>query len=202
MDGIADLTMLRHHFGEMSELVKRKLLRRLDAHCRAFIALSPYLVLATCDGEGRVDASPRGDAPGFVVVVDDVTLLLPDRPGNRRVDSFSNVLQSAGVGLIFLVPGVNETLRVNGRAEIITEPTLLGGLAAQGKVPTTGLRIAVEEAFFHCGKAAIRSKLWDPSRHVPRGTFSLGRAVAEQTGVMAVAEAEESIATAYRDRLY
>jgi predicted pyridoxine 5'-phosphate oxidase superfamily flavin-nucleotide-binding protein len=111
MDGIGDLESLRAHFGAMATMVARKVMPRLDRHSRAFIALSPFLVLATADGNGGVDASPRGDAPGFVAMRDDTTLVIPDRPGNRRVDSFSNIIRQPGIGLIFFVPGFDETLR-------------------------------------------------------------------------------------------
>jgi len=203
MDGLSDLTQLHAHYGEVHPLARKKVLERLDAHCRAFIALSPIAVLATADAEGRVDASPRGDAPGFVQVLDDTTLLLPDRPGNNRVDSYGNVLSHPGVGLLFLVPGLNETLRVNGNARVVTEPTLLASAAAQGKPPRAGLLIDVREAFFHCGKALIRAKLWDASRHVPRNSFpSLGRVIADQTGACSAEEADQRVEEGYRTRLY
>ena len=160
---IAEPAELRAHMGAVNPLAERKVLDRLDAHCRDFIALSPFLVLATADGEGRADASPRGDAPGFVEVVDERTLFIPDRRGNNRVDSFGNVLASPGVGLIFMVPGIAETLRVNGRATLTRDPDLLAPATVQERTPTLGLLVAVEEAFFHCGKALIRSKLWDPA---------------------------------------
>src|ERR1700686_3484735 len=114
MDRIADLPSLRTHFGTMTAIAAHKTMPRLDRYSRAFLSLSPFLVLATADGDGGVDASPRGDAPGFVAMHGDTTLIIPDRPGNRRVDSFSNVIRQAGVGMIFFVPGFNETLRVNG----------------------------------------------------------------------------------------
>jgi PPOX class probable FMN-dependent enzyme len=203
MDQIADDAALRAHFGPVSVLAETKTLSRLDHYCRDFIALSPFLVLATSDGQGNMDASPRGDAPGFVAVLDDMTLLLPDRPGNRRVDSFHNILASPGVGLLFLVPGIGETVRVNGTATLVTDPALLAGSVAQGKVPGAGLLIAVREVFFHCGKALIRSKLWDPSVQVPRASFpTLGRIAAEQTRAMSTEAAEAAIEIAYRDRLY
>ena len=110
-------------------------MNRLDEHCRNFIALSPFLVLASSDGEGGSDASPRGDAPGFVRVLDDTSLLLPDRPGNRRMDTYGNVLVRPGVGLVFLVPGIDETLRVNGTARVVTDGDLLASVAAEGVVP-------------------------------------------------------------------
>jgi uncharacterized protein len=203
MDGIADLESLRAHFGAMTTIVARKVMPRLDRHSRAFIALSPFLVLATADGNGGVDASPRGDAPGFVAMRDGTTLIIPDRPGNRRVDSFSNVVRQPGIGLIFFVPGFDETLRVNGTGRLVTDATLLTPLEAQGKVPATGLLVSITEVFFHCGKALIRSKLWDPSRHVARDSFpSLGRIIAEQTAVMSAESAEQYVATSYREKLY
>ncbi len=203
MQQITDGPALRTHFGVVNPLAERKVLRRLDRHATAFIRLSPFLVLATADAGGRVDASPRGDAPGFVLVLDEANLLLPDRPGNNRVDSFGNILANPGVGLIFLVPGIEETLRVNGRAAVVTEQTLLAPAIAQGKTPRTGLLIAVEEVFFHCAKALKRSRLWDASHHVERGRFpSLGRIIAEQTGACDAREADDRIEEGYRTRLY
>ena len=194
---------LRAEYGAINHLASLKVLGALDRFCREFIALSPFLVLASGDGAGRADASPRGDAPGFVAVLDDHTLVIPDRLGNKRVDSFGNIVRSPGVGLIFLVPGVNETLRVNGTAVLTRDATVLAPLAAQGKVPLVGLVVNVEEAFFHCGKALIRSKIWDASRQVEKGRFpSLGRILAEQTAAVTVEAAETSIAEAYRSRLY
>jgi uncharacterized protein len=203
MDGIGDLESLRAHFGAMTTMVARKIMPRLDRHSRAFITLSPFLVLATADGNGGVDASPRGDAPGFVAMRDDTTLVIPDRPGNRRVDSFANIIRQPGIGLIFFVPGFDETLRVNGTGRLVTDAALLTPLEAQGKVPVTGLLVSITEVFFHCGKALIRSKLWDPSRHVARDSLpSLGRIIAEQTAVMSAESAERYVATSYRERLY
>ena len=203
MDAIADQARLRAHFGTIHPLAVRKVLARLDPHCRAFIALSPLAVLATTDGEGRMDASPRGDAPGFVKVLDEATMLLPDRPGNNRADSYGNVLAHPGVGLLFLVPGMDETLRVNGTARIVTDADLLAGAAVQGKAPRTGLLIAVAEAFFHCGKALKRAGLWDASRHIDRGVFpSLGRIIADQTRACDADDADRGIEENYRTGLY
>lgn len=201
--GIADPAELRSHIGAVSDLAERKVLKRLDGFCRDFIALSPFLVLASADGQGHVDASPRGDAPGFVRVIDGETLLIPDRRGNNRVDSFLNVLAAPAVGLVFMVPGINETLRVNGRARLTRDAGLLAPSAAQGKEPTTGLLVSVDEAFFHCGKALIRSQLWAAEAQVERSAFpTLGRIVAEQTRAIGVAEAEANLEEAYRSRLY
>jgi len=194
---------LRAHFGQLNQLAEKKVLNHLDKFCRDFIALSPFLVLASSDGKGHADASPRGDAPGFVAVLDDKTLLIPDRRGNNRVDTFGNILASPGIGLVFLVPGINETLRVNGRAEISQDAELLTPLAMQNVVPIIGLKTHVEETFFHCGKALMRSKLWNPAAQVERNSFpTLGRIVAEQTAAIAVEEAEKVMEEGYRTRLY
>lgn len=203
MDCILDQDSLRAHFGPVSDLALRKQLTHLDPHCRAFIALSPFCVLATSDGQGGVDASPRGDAPGFVKVLDDRTLLLPDRPGNRRVDSFKNVVANPGVGLLFFVPGIDETVRINGNARVITEASLLEQVPAQGKTPVTGLVVTVTEAFYHCAKALIRSKLWDPETRIERKSFpTLGRIIADQTSGIDPDVADAGIAEAYRSKLY
>lgn len=124
-DPIDDADALRAHFGPVNPLAERKLLTRLDQFCRDFIALSPFLVVASSDGQGGADASPRGDSPGFVRVLDDSTLLIPDRRGNNRVDTFGNIIAAPGIGLIFMVPGINETLRINGRASVTRDPVLL-----------------------------------------------------------------------------
>jgi PPOX class probable FMN-dependent enzyme len=200
---IDDPDELRAHIGAVNPLAERKVLPALDQFCRDFIALSPFLVLASVDRAGAADASPRGDAPGFVRVLDDKTLLIPDRRGNNRVDTFGNIISAPSVGLIFMVPGINETLRVNGRASVTRDPSLLEPSVVQERVPTIGLLVSVDEVFFHCGKALIRSKLWDPSTQVERNRFpTLGRIVAEQTKAIGVAEAEANLEEAYRSRLY
>jgi len=201
---IADESALRGRYAEPSEIVKRKQLDRLDVHCRAIIAHSPFLVLATAGADGTVDASPRGDAPGFVKAIDDRTLMLPDRRGNNRLDSLTNVLGNPEVGMIFFVPGLGETLRVNGRAEIVTDAAVLDGMAVAGKAPASALRIAVREAYLHCAKAVIRAKLWSDDYKIDRNAFpSLGRMVAEQVGADdRVEEFDRAIEESYRTRLY
>jgi PPOX class probable FMN-dependent enzyme len=190
-------------YGAPSERSLKKQLTRFDKHSRAFIARSPFLVIASSDPSGRCDASPKGDAPGFVQVVDDETLLIPDRLGNNRVDTIGNLLARPGVGLIFFVPGINETLRVNGRASITTDAALLEPLAVNGKVPRSGILIAAEEIYFHCGKALIRSDLWNPEKQLRRSEFpSLGRILADQIGGISVEEAERQTAESYKTRLY
>ena len=203
MNEIPNQTALRAHMGPISPTAERKVLPRLDRHCRHFIALSPLLVVATADASGRVDASPRGDPPGFVRVLDDETMLIPDRPGNNRVDTFANVLSAPGIGLIFFVPGVDETLRINGAARLSTEADALEPSAIRGKTPRIGLVVAIHEVFFHCGKALKRARLWDPAAAIERSEFpTLGRILADQTAEFTVAEADARIETAYRERLY
>jgi PPOX class probable FMN-dependent enzyme len=203
MDVVGDLDELRGIYGPPNERSLKKQLSRFDNHCRAFIARSPFLVIASSDPSGRCDASPKGDAPGFVQVLDDATLLIPDRLGNNRVDTIGNLLARPGVGLIFFVPGLNETLRVNGRARITTDPGLLEPLAVNGKVPRSGILLAAEEIYFHCGKALIRSDLWNPEKQHRRAEFpSLGRILADQIGGISVEESERLTAESYRTRLY
>jgi len=165
---IATEEALRALIPEPTELVASKLATRLNALTRQFIERSPFLLLATSDAEGHVDVSPRGDPSGFVRILDDVTLLLPERPGNRIADSLRNVLQNPRVGLLFVVPGVGETFRVNGRATLITDQTLLGPCTVEGKAPKLGILIDIECAFTHCSKAFLRSQLWDATRFLDR----------------------------------
>lgn len=193
---------LRDCYDAPNETVRKKILARLDKHARAFIGLSPLVMLATAGPDGA-DCSPRGDAPGFVRVEDDSTLLLPDRRGNNLIDSLRNVAQQPSVGLLFLVPGINETLRVNGSARIVTDPARLEPMAVQGQVPASALEISVREVFFHCGKALIRSSLWNPDKHVPRASFpTLGRIIADQVAGVEAAALEANLEDAYKTRLY
>ncbi len=154
-----------------SDLVKRKCVDRLDKHCRDFIALSPFLILGTADANGHADVSPRGDPPGFVKVLDEKTLLIPDRPGNNLLDSLSNIVANPEVGLLFVIPGFDETLRVNGRAEVVRDPALLAPLAVDGKAAKVGIRVTVREVYLHCAKSFRRARLWDPAARVPRNTL-------------------------------
>ena len=194
---------LRRFYGEPGERARLKALSRLDRHCRRFIELSPLLVIGTADAGGGADCSPRGDAPGFVRVLDDSTLAIPDRPGNNRVDTLSNIIANPNVGLIFFVPGINETLRVNGRARIATEEALLERMCVNGKMPKSAVLVTVEQAFLHCAKALIRSRLWDPETRVERSSYpSLGRILADQIGGMDAEAAEAEIEQSYREKLY
>ena len=155
---------LRELLGSPSQRAIKKDVAVLDEHCRAFIARSPFLLLATASAKGRCDVSPKGDAPGFVRVLDDRHLVIPDRPGNRRLDGMKNLLQNAHVGTIFLIPGREETLRVNGRASIVRDAEILESLTAHDKRPLVAIGVEVEECFFHCPKAFRRAELWEPAR--------------------------------------
>lgn len=200
---VSDSGDLRAIYRQPNERAALKVLDHLDVHCRNFIALSPFLVLSTTSAQGRADASPRGDPPGFVAAPDERTLLIPDRPGNNQIDSLRNLAEQPHVGLLFFVPGMNETLRVKGRAEIVTDAALLAPLSVGGKVPLSALRVTVEEAFLHCGRALIRSRLWDPAVQIERAVFpTYGQVLADQ---IAEADAEEIDAAeeeANRTRLY
>jgi uncharacterized protein len=204
VDTIEHIGEIRELYGTPAERAVKKQLARLEKHSRAFIALSPFLVIASSDPEGRVDASPKGDQPGFVHVLDDQTLLIPDRLGNNRVDTIGNLLACPGVGLIFFVPGLRETLRVNGRAKITTDPALLQACAVGGKLPRSGILVTAEEVYFHCGKALIRSDLWNPEKQIRQSDFpSLGRIITEQIGDGGSVEAAERYTEeSYRTRLY
>jgi PPOX class probable FMN-dependent enzyme len=159
---------LRATLGEPSDIVKSKIADRLNDLTRQLVERSPFLCLATSAADGTCDVSPRGDPAGFVKVLDERTLLLPDRPGNRLADSLRNVLENPHVALIFIIPGISDTFRVNGRATIVEDPELLKPCAVEGKVPKLGLRIEVDEAYTHCPKAFLRARLWDPESYVDR----------------------------------
>ena len=144
--------------------VVEKTLSSLDRHCLTFIELSPFVLIASSSADGRMDISPKGDAPGFVRVLDENTLVFPDRPGNQRFDTFRNLFESPRIGLIFLIPGKRETLRISGRAEVVRDPEVLSILVANGKIPALAIAVHLDEAFFHCAKCMIRSRLWQPEQ--------------------------------------
>jgi uncharacterized protein len=163
---------------------------RLDGHCRDLIARSPFLVVASCDAEGRCDASPKGGPPGFVHVLDDHRLAVPDYPGNRRLDSWTNVIEHGGVELLFLVPGLGETLRVRGRACLTRDAELLAALDDAGRPPRLALGVEVERCFLHCAKALRRSRLWEPEAWAPRDELpSAARIFADHIALPGVDEA-------------
>ena len=179
---VESLNELREVYAPPADRAGLKVLDHLDVHCRNFIDLSPFYVIASARADGRADASPRGDPTGSLAhVLDDKTLLLPDRPGNRQVDTLMNLVERPYVGLVFFVPGLTETLRINGRAEISTDRELLEPLVIKGRLPISVLRVTVEEAFLHCAKALIRARLWDPDAQVERSLFpTYGKVLADQ----------------------
>jgi PPOX class probable FMN-dependent enzyme len=176
---------------------------QLDKYATDFLARSSFLVLSTADSDGHLDASPKGDDPGFVLVEDEYTLVIPDRPGNKLAYGHLNILKNPKVGVLFLIPGTAETLRVNGTAELTSDPELLERLAARGKPAVIAVRIHVEECFFHCAKAFIRSRLWQPETWPERQKISFGRMLAKRTGgdEKAAQEIDERVEADYRDNL-
>jgi uncharacterized protein len=180
---ITDEAALREAIGSPAELVQSKLADRLNELTRKFIERSPFVCVATARPGGGLDVSPRGDPAGFVRILDERTLLLPDRPGNRLADTLTNLLADDRIGLLFLIPGVGDSFRVNGRASIVQDDELLAGSAVDGKPPKLGIVVSVEEAYTQCPKALIRSDLWNPERHVDRSELptsgEIMRAVAD-----------------------
>ena len=174
----------------------------IDVHAEKFIGMSPFCVLATSGSDGSVDASPRGGNPGFIHVAGPNTLLMPDRSGNNRIDSFRNIVQGSGfVQLIFFVPGIDETLRVGGKGKLTIDPELMASMVEFGKPPRAVLHIDVHEAYFHCGKALMRSKLWAGETRVERAVMpSIGEVIHDQTG-LGERESQEVIYARYKTQL-
>jgi PPOX class probable FMN-dependent enzyme len=194
----------RSVMGHPIALVVNKHIHSLDHYCRTFIARSPFLLLASADAEGQMDISPKGDPAGFVQVLDDRTLAIPDRPGNRRADTFSNLLVNPAVGLIFLVPGKSETLRVSGSAFIVRDEWIRTRMAVNQKVPAFAIVVHVEEVFFHCAKCMVRSKLWEPAAWPNiQGLPSLAEtSIAHARVNQPLHEVQTLIDEGIRDRLY
>ncbi|HXR43276.1 MAG TPA: pyridoxamine 5'-phosphate oxidase family protein [Pseudolysinimonas sp.] len=194
---------LRECYPEPSERAVLKTQRALDVHMKRFVALSPFVCLGSSSEDGA-DVTPRGDQPGFVHVLDDATLLIPDWPGNNRLDTLMNIEANPQVGLLFLIPGFNESLRVNGTAEVSLDPALIERWTVNGKHPRSVVRVTVREAFLHCGKAIIRSKLWDESSRVDRSALPpYGQMLKDEIDVRDSAEEiQASVEDAYRTRLY
>ena len=176
-----------------------KELDRLDRHCRRFIELSPFLVMASGAAAGHFDASARGGPPGFVRVKDERTLLIPDSPGNNRLDSFENILSTGRVGLLFLIPGIDETLRVNGEARIVSDTGTLEPFSTLPRPPKSVIQVAVAQAYLHCAKALMRSRLWDPASRVDRSVMpSTGEMLREQTGSKEEPESQDAMIERYK----
>lgn len=203
MAAITSADSLRALYGAPSPRSLAKQLDHVDAHCRAFIALSPFLVLSTQGPDGLGDATPRGDHPGFVAVADEKTLVIPDRPGNGRVDSLSNLVERPGIGLLFLIPGFDETLRVNGTAVIEDDMALRTAHAINGRLPLTVLVVTVREAYLQCGKALMRSKLWAEESRVERSRLpTMGEMIRDQTRSVDPPETQDVMQARYRQALY
>jgi uncharacterized protein len=202
---IRTVDQLREVIAPPSDAVAMKLGDTLDEFARDFIAACPFLVVATAAADGRGDASPKGDEAGFVLVEDDHTLVIPDRPGNHLAFGLTNILENPHVGLLFVIPGTTETLRVNGRAELTRDADLLERLAARGKPAVLGIRVQVEEVFFHCAKAFIRSKLWKHETWPAKKKVSFGAMFAAKMDRAAdedlVAVIDDLIETDYAENL-
>ena len=203
MARVETATELECLYGEPTVLAKKKNLDHIDAHACAFIGRSPFVVISTADAGGWPDSSPRGDPPGFVVVDGPRTLLIPDRPGNNRVDSFHNLVANPKVGLLFLVPGHPHSLRVNGTGRLLTDEELCKRLSMQGKAARAVLEVTATEVFFHCGKSLIRSRIWEPEKWPDRtGLASLGSILADQIDTIDTVTVETMLAESIAKRLY
>jgi len=190
MEFISTHEELRAHYKPASDGALKKELRGLDAHSRNFIANSPFVLIGSSDSEGNADVTPKGDRPGFVHVLDDITLAIPDRPGNNRLDTWENVLVNPAIGLLFLIPGMNETLRVNGVARITLDLSLRESMAVEGKTPLSVMVVKARAVYMHCAKAFMRSELWQPDRWQPRSAMpTLGQILKDQ---LALADSAES----------
>jgi PPOX class probable FMN-dependent enzyme len=203
MTTIGTVEELRELYPQPLERSLRKALPRLDAHMRRFISLSPFVCLSTSSERGA-DVTPRGDSPGFVQVVDDTTLLIPDWPGNNRLDSLTNIVLNPQMALLFFIPGVDETLRVNGTAEISRDPELVERWVVNAKHPRAVVRVSVREAYLHCAKALIRSHLWGDEHRIARTELPTYAQMLKDQGVtsQSVVELESAIEESYRTRLY
>ena len=200
---IQDLAQLRSRYGQPKERAVKKQLSSLDFHCKRFMSLSPFVVVSTCDETGRLDASPRGGEPGFVQVTEHGELLIPDATGNNRLDSLQNIVKTGRIGLLFMIPGVDETLRVNGTAVVsIDEDDIQACLDHQNRLPLAVIRVNVEEAYLHCAKAYMRSRLWSQDAKIPRGQLpTMNQMLHDQIGDPAEPESQESMLERYRKEI-
>jgi uncharacterized protein len=200
---ITTVEQLTAIIGAPNPITPKKVLSALDEYAIEFIGRAPFLVIGTADADGSLDVSPKGDGPGFVAVEDEHTLLIPERKGNKLMFGFRNILSNPHVGLIFMVPGTNETLRVNGTAEITAEPAVLERLIARGAPALLAVRVTVHECFFHCAKAFIRSALWKPETWGERLRISFGQMLAPKAGMGddGARQIDQAIAEDYKNNL-
>jgi PPOX class probable FMN-dependent enzyme len=194
---------LRAIIGSPLPLVKLKVANELNEVTSDFIKRSPFMVLATADRDGNQDASPKGDHPGFVAIEDPRTLLIPERSGNKLAFGYLNILSNPHVGIIFMIPGTNETLRVNGTAELTSDPTVCERLTARGAAAKLAIRVHIEQCFFHCAKAFLRSQLWKPETWTPHKIVSFGKQFAAKAGASddVAEQIDEAIERDYRENL-
>ena len=198
MSEIASIEALRALYAMPQERALKKQIAALDAHCRRFIEFSPFVVLATTDRTHNLDASPRGGAPGYVKVDSEGALLIPDSPGNNRLDSLENIIATGRVGLLFLIPGFDETLRVNGTAVLSRSEHDIALCADARRTPKLVIRVAVEAAYLHCAKAFMRSRLWSADALVARSVLpTAGKMISDQTGIVVAPETQEAMARRY-----
>jgi PPOX class probable FMN-dependent enzyme len=203
MPAITTLEALRALYKPATGLAVDKQLDYLDWHCQNVIKHSPFVVIATSNQQGEADASPRGGEKGFVHALDEKTLLIPDWPGNNRLDSFENIISNGQIGLLFLVPGVDETLRINGKASLHTDEALCNHCKEGDKHPKLVVRVNVDEAYLHCAKALMRSHLWDADRQIARQDFpSMGKMLKDQTQHNDTAESQDAMVERYKHQLY
>ena len=197
---------LRQLYGAASERATLKEMRSLDRHAQQFIALSPFVVLASSNASGQMDASPRGGDPGFVKVIDNQTLLIPDAPGNNRLDTLENIIDTSQLGLLFMLPGFDETLRINGQASLSTDPSERQLCTDARRTPALVIRVRVQAVYLHCAKAFMRAQLWNPSNHAQRHLMpSMGEMLRDQIqatqGHAVEAETQENMMARYRQSL-
>ena len=189
---------LRALYPAPKERALRKQVAALDAHCRRYIELSPFVVVASTGSTRALDASPRGGAPGFVKTLDERTLLIPDAPGNNRLDTLENIIATGTVGLLFMIPGVDETLRVNGSARLSCAREHIDAFAGEKRAPHLVIEVGVTEAYLHCAKAFMRSRLWHPSAQVSRSVLpTMGQMINDQTGIEVPTETIEEMRARY-----
>ena len=207
---IASEDELRGNYGEPMDIALMKQLGKLDEHCKDFISRSPFLCIGTSAADGKADVSPRGDPPGFVQVLDDNTIFIPDRPGNNRLDTMSNIVANPDVGLLFLIPGFEDALRVNGKATLVKDEKILERCAVNRKVPTMGIMVEINEAYLHCAKAVRRSKIWKAESQQDRKEMpTLAQMILEQVATPEkqptkeeIKEGDEFIEDNYKTGLY
>ena len=204
MEFITSHEELRAHYKPASEGSLRKEMKALDRHAKGFLSRSPFVLIGSSDGNGNADVTPKGDKPGFVSVLDDKTIAIPDRPGNNRLDTLENIVANPAVGLIFLIPGMDETLRINGEAKITGNAGLRERLQAEGKLPAAVIVVSIKAVYMHCAKAFMRSQLWKPETWPDRASLpTLGQILKDQLSLTGSAEEKDrELAEAYAQSMW